>query len=118
MLKGYAIKRVMMSELMALAGDIFLVVGVCFFVVGTIGVIRFFDLYTKLHALAKIDNVGLGFITFGLMLQSDSILVALKIFLIWVLVLLCSSTLSYILSSHSNKTGEKPQAKEVSDDIY
>jgi len=98
-----------MGEILGIAGDIFLILGTLFFVIGTIGVVRFFDLYTRLHALSKIDNMGLGFIAFGIMLHSESFLVALKICLIWILVLLSSSTLSYILSSHSNKTGEKPR---------
>ncbi|HEY9189871.1 MAG TPA: monovalent cation/H(+) antiporter subunit G [Sulfurovum sp.] len=99
----------MLSEIVAVIGDVFLVLGTVFFIIGTIGVVRFFDLYTRLHALAKIDNMGLGFIALGMILHSGSVLIALKIFLIWVLVLLSSSTLSYILSSHSNETGEEPR---------
>lgn len=99
----------MWSEILAVTGDIFLILGTLFFMIGTVGVVRFFDLYTRLHALSKIDNMGLGFLAFGMILHSDSVLIALKIFLIWILVLLSSSTLSYILSSHSNETGEKPR---------
>ena len=99
----------MLSEILAVTGDVFLVLGTVFFLIGTIGVVRFFDLYTRLHALAKIDNLGLGCIALGTILHSGSVLIALKIFLIWLLVLLSASTLSYILSSHSNETGEKPR---------
>lgn len=105
----------MLSETLAVIGDIFLILGTIFFIIGTIGVVRFFDLYTRLHALSKIDNMGLGFIALGMILHSDSILIALKIFLIWILVLLSSSTLSYILSSHSNETGEKPRTRQSND---
>lgn len=105
----------MWSEILAVIGDIFLILGTVFFMIGTVGVVRFFDLYTRLHALSKIDNMGLGFIAFGMILHSDSILIALKIFLIWILVLLSSSTLSYILSSHSNETGVKPRTRQSND---
>lgn len=105
----------MFSETLAVIGDVFLILGTVFFIIGTIGVVRFFDLYTRLHALSKIDNMGLGFIALGMILHSDSLLVALKIFLIWILVLLSSSTLSYILSSHSNATGEKPRTRQSND---
>jgi multicomponent Na+:H+ antiporter subunit G len=104
-----------MGELQNTLGDFFLILGTLFFIIGTIGVVRFFDLYTRLHALSKIDNMGLGFLAFGMMLHSNSFLIALKIFFIWILVLLSSSTLSYILSSHSNKTGEKPRTGEDHD---
>ena len=46
--------------------DIFTIVavsaGACFFVVGTIGLLRFPDALTRLHALTKVDNIGLGLI--------------------------------------------------------
>lgn len=105
----------MISGALTIIGNIFLILGTIFFIIGTVGVVRFFDLYTRLHALSKIDNMGLGFIAFGIILHSDSILIALKIFLIWILVLLSSSTLSYILSSHSNETGEKPRTRQSND---
>ena len=90
-----------MSETLQILGDIFLIIGTLFFLIGTIGILRFYDLYTRLHALAKVDNIGLGFIAIGMMLHSNSLLVAIKILLIWLLALLSAATLSYILSSHS-----------------
>ena len=104
-----------MSEIAHFIGNIFLLLGTLFFIIGTIGVARFFDLYTRLHALSKIDNIGLGCIAFGIALQSESILAALKLLLIWIFVLLSSSTLSYILSSHSNEAGEKPYGTKTDD---
>jgi multicomponent Na+:H+ antiporter subunit G len=101
-----------MSEIFHLLGDFFLIVGTLFFIVGTVGIIRFFDLYTRLHALSKVDNIGLGFIVLGLIFQSQSFFSALKMLLIWIVVLLSSATLSYILSSHSNAAGEKPHLRQ------
>jgi multicomponent Na+:H+ antiporter subunit G len=101
------------NELLHHAGNIFLIVGTIFFFIGTIGVLRFFDLYTRLHALSKIDNIGLGFVAIGSMCHADSLFIALKLLLIWVLVLLSSATISYILSSHSNMTGETPLKKDT-----
>ena len=39
-----------------------LILGGIFFLAGTVGLLRFPDVYTRLHALTKADNVGLGFI--------------------------------------------------------
>ena len=105
-----------MAEVLNFISNLFLLIGTIFFVVGTIGVIRFFDLYTRLHALAKVDNLGLGFIVFGIILKSTDIFVSLKLILIWIIVLISSSTLAYILSSHSNKSGEKPKLGEIDND--
>jgi multicomponent Na+:H+ antiporter subunit G len=101
-----------MNEIIHTIGNIFLIVGTLFFIIGTIGVFRFFDLYTRLHALAKVDNLGVGFFAMGLIIKSNDILVALKLILIWALVLLTSSTITYILTSHANKSGESPILKD------
>ena len=36
-----------------------LVAGAGFFVAGAVGLLRFPDVYTRLHALTKVDNLGL-----------------------------------------------------------
>jgi multicomponent Na+:H+ antiporter subunit G len=43
-------------------GMALLLVGAFFFFAGTVGLLRFPDVYTRLHALAKADNLGLGFV--------------------------------------------------------
>lgn len=100
-----------MNSFLMFVADMFLIIGTLFFIIGTVGVFRFFDLYTRLHALAKVDNLGVGFFTLGLILKADSLLIAFKLILIWLLVLLTSSSIAYILTSHSNKSGEKPLLK-------
>jgi len=75
---------------MRLALDIITVVlvsaGGIFFLAGTIGLLRFPDTLTRLHALTKVDNLGLGLIVFGLLPQVESRLGALKLITIWLLV--------------------------------
>jgi len=46
--------------------------GMLFFLAGSIGVLRLPDLLSRLHALTKADNLGLGLVVLGLMLQADS----------------------------------------------
>ena len=71
-----------------------LLAGTGFFMVGTIGILRLPDLFTRLHALTKADNLGLGLMVFALALQAASVTAALKLVLIWLLVLLASSSTS------------------------
>lgn len=75
------------------------IIGGYFFLAGTVGLLRFPDLLTRLHAVTKADNLGLGFIVAGLMLQAGSVLAAVKLLLIWVLVLLAGATSSYLIAS-------------------
>ena len=41
--------------------------GVFFFLAGTVGLLRFPDTLTRLHALTKADNLGLGLVVLGLL---------------------------------------------------
>ena len=75
-----------------------LLAGAFFFLAGTVGLLRFPDVYNRLHALTKADNLGLGLIVLALMLQAGSWTVALKLLLIWVLVLLAGSSAAHLIS--------------------
>ena len=62
--------------------------GAFFFLAGTVGLLRFPDTLTRLHALTKADNLGLGLIVLGLLPHVDGVLNGLKLIAIWLLVLL------------------------------
>ena len=66
--------------------------GAFFFLAGTVGLLRFPDTLTRLHALTKADNLGLGLIVLGLLPQVDGVLTGLKLIVIWLLVLLSGAT--------------------------
>jgi multicomponent Na+:H+ antiporter subunit G len=86
---------------MRLALDIFTVLAVAagafFFLAGTAGLLRFPDSYTRLHALTKADNLGLGLVVLGLLPQVDSLMAGLKLVVIWLLVLLSGATASQLV---------------------
>lgn len=75
-----------------------LIAGSAFFVAGTVGLLRFPDLHTRLHALTKADNLGLGLIVLALMPQAPGIFSMLKLALIWVLTLLASAAVSQLIA--------------------
>jgi multicomponent Na+:H+ antiporter subunit G len=107
---------------MSIVVDIFTIVaisaGAFFFFAGTVGLVRFPDSYTRLHALTKADNLGLGLVVIGLLPQVGSVLVGLKLILIWFLVLLASAVSSQLIarairrSDGSGASGPRPP-KEV-----
>ena len=72
-------------------------VGTFFFIAGTVGLLRFPDSLTRLHALTKADNLGLGMIALGLMPRADSALSALKLIVVWALVLLSGASTSQLI---------------------
>jgi multicomponent Na+:H+ antiporter subunit G len=84
-----------------------LVTAGCLFVTaGTVGLLRFGDLLQRLHALTKADNLGLGLIVLGLVLQTSNPAVAVKLVLLWVLALLAAATNSAFLARDAELTGE------------
>jgi len=85
-----------------------LLAGAVFFLAGTLGLLRFPDVYTRLHALTKADNLGLGLIVLGLMLQADSLAAAGKLLFIWLLLLAASATAGQLVASWAQGKGIKP----------
>jgi multicomponent Na+:H+ antiporter subunit G len=69
-----------------------------FFFVGSLGLLRFPDAFTRLHALTKADNLGLGLIVLGLLPQMGSWFAGLKVLSIWLLVLLSASIVSQLIA--------------------
>lgn len=92
-------------------GSLFVLAGVPFFLSGTIGLLRFPDIYTRLHALTKADNVGLGFMILGLCIQAASWLEVVKLILIWLLVLVASATSCHLVARKALQKNIKPWLK-------
>lgn len=92
-----------MSLLAELASAVLLCAGGFFFLAGTVGVLRFPDVYARLHALTKVDNVGLGLIVAGLALRADSFAVALKLVLIWCLALGAAAAAAYLIAGRARR---------------
>jgi multicomponent Na+:H+ antiporter subunit G len=94
---------------MKTVADIFTIVailaGAFFFIAGTLGLLRFPDTFTRLHALTKADNLGLGLMVLGLLPQTGSLLAGLKLILVWLLVLLASATVSQLIARAARRQG-------------
>jgi multicomponent Na+:H+ antiporter subunit G len=83
-----------------------LAAGGLFFVAGTVGLLRFPDVHSRLHALTKADNLGLGLIAVGLCLQAESLPAAAKILAIWLIAMLASATAAYLIAGRAyGRTG-------------
>ena len=61
--------------------------GLGFYLAGTLGLLRFPDTFSRLHALTKADNLGLGLLALGLAFQAGGWADVAKLALIWVLAL-------------------------------
>lgn len=84
-----------------LVAGAFIVIGGLFFLAGTVGILRFPDTQSRLHALTKADTLGLGFTALGLALISGSIAIAIKLLFIWIVALTASSAVCYLIAQAS-----------------
>ncbi len=96
--------------------------GLLFFLAGTVGIIRFPDTMSRLHALTKADNVGLGLLILGLAFQAPDWMSLGKLALIWGLALVAAGTAAQLVArsawrSSAPPRGQPPDAHGMADSI-
>ena len=95
---------------MSIALDLFslaaIVAGAFFFFAGAVGLLRFPDSLTRLHALSKADNLGLGLVVLGLLPRVENLLGALKLLAIWALVLLSGAASAQLIGRALRRRGD------------
>ncbi len=77
---------------------VFVLAGAFFFLAGMLGLLRFPDTLSRLHALTKADNLGLGLIILGMLPRVDWPFGALKLGLVWVLTLVAGAAASQLVA--------------------
>ncbi|PLW82271.1 cation:proton antiporter [Kineobactrum sediminis] len=82
----------------------FLLGGVFFFLAGTIGLLRFPDAYSRLHAVTKADTLGLGLLVLGLCLRSESWQAVAQMLLVWLLVMASGATACQLLARYQRES--------------
>ncbi|MFN3331629.1 MAG: monovalent cation/H(+) antiporter subunit G [Caldilinea sp.] len=75
-----------------------IMLGCFFYLAGTVGLLRLPDVFTRLHALTKADNLGLGLIVLGAIVQIGDWMINLKLVLIWGLVMIASATVAHLIA--------------------
>jgi multicomponent Na+:H+ antiporter subunit G len=96
---------------MILARDILTILavssGAFFFLAGTVGLLRFPDTLTRLHALTKADNLGLGLVVLGLLPHAAGSANALKLVSVWLLVQLSGAIVTQLIARMLRQGGER-----------
>ena len=77
------------------------VLGVAFFGAGSIGMLRLPDLHSRLHALTKADNLGLGLLCAGLAMIDGDAQNAIRLLLVWLLVLAASASVAFLIAQQA-----------------
>lgn len=92
---------------------LFLAAGIFFMFVGTIGLLRFPDFYTRLHATGKCDTLGGGLIIIGLLIYhlfhyAGTPLVPIKLLFLIMFIFIANPTATHAIMKAAYQTGLKP----------
>ena len=106
-----------MTDAEVILSVIFMLGGIFFFTTATIGILRFPDFFTRLHATGKGDTLAVLLCLIGLAIYEGISLAALKIVFIAVFMALAQPTATHAISRAALKGGVQPWMKgEEKDD--
>lgn len=93
----------MLADLLSAA---LIVIGLVFFTAGTLGLLRFGEARSQLHALTKADNLGLGLVLFGVAFYVGELSTSLVLLLVWLLALGAASVSAQALAGEAAHASE------------
>ena len=97
-----------MEEAREILGWFFLVVGSAFCLIGALGILRFPDMYSRMHAAGVIDTLGAGGILVGLLLEPADWTVTVKLLSIFFFLYVTSATATHALAHAAWTSGLEP----------
>ena len=98
-----------MEWLLSLLSITLIAAGVVFFAAGTVGMLRFPDVYTRLHAMTKADNLGIGFVLLGVLIAAPGISEMVKLVLTWGFILMAGTTAAHLVARAAHHGGIEPE---------
>ncbi|PLX89733.1 MAG: sodium:proton antiporter [Desulfuromonas sp.] len=102
---------------MTLVAMLLILAGLFFFAIGVLGILRFPDFYSRLHAAGKSDSLASVLVIVGVALYNlhdfsfANVLVSLKILLIAVFIYVASPTATHALTRTALVLGIEPWEK-------
>jgi multicomponent Na+:H+ antiporter subunit G len=98
-----------MDIAITISSGFLLLVGSFLCISGGIGLLRFPDFYTRMHAVGVTDTLGAGMILVGLMILSTDFLVFSKLVMVLLFTLLIGPTTSHVLAKAAFNNGVIPK---------
>ena len=100
------------GALLDVAAAALVVVGVAFLLAGTLGLVRFPDVYARAHAASKCDSVGAGSVLLGVALHDGIAFGDLKLVLLALLVVVSGPTTAHALARAALRSGRGPVTRD------
>ena len=96
---------------MQLAGDIIIIIGALFILLGVIGIIKFKNVYTRILVSAKIDTVGTITIILGIALKHGLSFFSLKALLILCIMIIINPLTSHMIARSAYLSGYQTEGQ-------
>ncbi len=103
-------------SLLEFFGQFLILAGSIVLLVAAVGLLRFPDFFTRLHAAGVIDTLGLMLMIAGMVMLAGLSLVSIKLLLILVFILLSSPTASHALAKAALHGGLRPKLADKPED--
>ncbi|MEX0837546.1 MAG: monovalent cation/H(+) antiporter subunit G [Gemmatimonadota bacterium] len=87
-----------MEPILDILSWVFIVSGLFFMIVGTIGILRMPDILTRLHPAGMTDTMGAGFLLLGMALQTTDWMVLVRLLFIYAFLLFTGPIASHALA--------------------
>jgi multicomponent Na+:H+ antiporter subunit G len=97
-----------MVNTLPIVGGSIAIAGVVLVLVGALGMLRFPDVYTRIHAAGITDTGGASLTILGLCLVSGLSAVTLKLVIIWIFILLTSPVAANAVANAAFSAGHAP----------
>lgn len=98
----------MMSEIQNIFTILFILSGIFFLLVGSIGIIRLPDFYSRTHATTKSDTLGLMLVIAGLIIFEGWHINSAKLLLVLLFIALANPIGSHALARAAHESGITP----------
>jgi multicomponent Na+:H+ antiporter subunit G len=97
----------------AVVAAILLVLGTAFLAVSSIGAVRLPDFFTRAHAVAKSETLGLFLVVAGLAVHNGLTAATPRLVFIAVFALIANATAMHAVSRAAIRTGQRPMSRRT-----
>lgn len=102
-----------MSVFITILGSLFILAGLILMIIGSFGLLRFPDFFTRTHAASKVDTVGIVVVLFGIALIGADLFVSTKVVIVMLLIMFTNPVSVHMLARAALRSGLKPWKREA-----
>jgi len=92
---------------------LFISIGSILILIGSIGLLRLPDVFSRIHAVGMIDTAGIGFIIFGLLIYTGFSNSSIKLIILGVILFFTSPISGHAVAISAKQNDVKPILKKA-----